>query len=147
MKQELYSKRNLEDLATEAVGQGRHVADRAKALHLGENAKDVAFVSRCFARLKERQPFDEADDGGFDAVMKIFDHSIASEYVGTESWPVETGFDEFGPQVEIRQMPVYSDRGNELIKLQNLFKAFRNNRDRVLDHMAANRCLLKIMSR
>lgn len=143
---ELHTSQNLDDLATETVGQGRQVADRAKALHLGENARDVAFVSRCFARLQERQPFDEADDGGFDAVMKILDHSIASEYLGTTERFEEIGFDEFGPQMEIREIPVYSDRGNELVALQNLFQAFRNNRDRVLDHLAANRCLLRIMS-
>lgn len=143
---ELYTSQNLDDLATETVGQGRRVADRAKALHLGENARDVAFVSRCFARLQERQPFDEADDGGFDAVMKILDRSIAAEYLGTTDRSEEIGYDEFGPQVEIREVPVYTDRGNELVALQKLFQAFRNNRDRVLDHLAANRCLLKIMS-
>ncbi len=48
----LYNKQNMDDLAAEAVGLGRQVAERAKALHLGDTAKDVAFVSRCFARLK-----------------------------------------------------------------------------------------------
>ncbi len=49
----LCNKPNMDDLATEAVGLGRQVADRAKALRLGDNAKDVAFVSRCFAGLRE----------------------------------------------------------------------------------------------
>jgi len=51
----LCNKQNMDDLAAEALGVGRKVADRAKTLHLGENARDVAFVSRCLARLKERQ--------------------------------------------------------------------------------------------
>jgi hypothetical protein len=40
----LYNKQGMDDLAAEAVGLGRQVAERAKALHLGDTAKDVAFV-------------------------------------------------------------------------------------------------------
>jgi hypothetical protein len=80
----LYNKQNMDDLAAEAVGLGRQVAERAKALHLGDTAKDVAFVSRCFARLKDRQPFDESDEGGFDAVMDILERCIASEFLGRD---------------------------------------------------------------
>ena len=81
----LYNKQNMDDLAAEAVGLGRQVAERAKALHLGDTAKDVAFVSRCLARLKDRQPFDEGDEGGFDAVTDILERSIASEFLAVKS--------------------------------------------------------------
>ena len=94
--QVLNNKRGMDDLAKEAVGLGRQVADLAKALHLGENARDVAFVSRCFARMKDRQPFDEADEGGLVAVADILERSIASECLGTEERFEETGCDEFG---------------------------------------------------
>lgn len=120
----LYNKQNMDDLAAEAVGLGRQVAERAKALHLGDTAKDVAFVSRCFARLKDRQPFDEGDEGGFDAVMDILERSIASEFLGSEEQYEETGYDDFGPRGETRDTPVYSDRGNELIELQYCFRIF-----------------------
>lgn len=141
----LYNKQNMDDLAAEAVGLGRQVAERAKALHLGDTAKDVAIVSRCFARLKDRQPFDEGDEGGFDAVMDILERSIASEFLGSEERYEETGYDDFGPRGETRDTPVYSDRGNELIELQYLFQDFLNSRDGVLDHVAAHRCLLDIL--
>lgn len=144
--QVLYNKQNMDDLAVEAVDLGRQLAERATALHLGDNAKDVAFVARCFARLKERHPFDEADEGGFDAAMEILERSIASEYLGTEERFEETGYDEFGPRGETLQTPVYSERGNELIELQYLFQDFLNCRDGVLDHVAAHRCLLDIMA-
>lgn len=143
----LSEKKDMEDLAAEAVGLGRQVADRAKSLHLGDNARDVAFVSRCFGRLKERQPFDTADEGGFDAVMDILVRSIAAECLGSEDRFEETSYDEFGPHGEIRKTTVYSDRGNELIKLRCLFQDFLHSRDSVLDQVAAHRCLLGIMNR
>mgnify|MGYP003624988241 FL=1 len=144
--QELNNKQNIDDLATEAVGLGRQVADLAQALHLGYDARQVAFVSRCFARLKDRQPFEEADEGGFDAVADILERSIASEYLGTEDCYEETGYDECGPRGETRETAVYSDRGNELIKLKHLFQDFLSNRDCVLDQVAAHRCLVEFMS-
>ncbi|MEH6505988.1 MAG: hypothetical protein V7786_06875 [Sulfitobacter litoralis] len=137
---------NLEDLAAKAVCLGRQVAERARALQLGENAKDVAFVSRCCARLKERQPFHEADEGGFLAVMEILERSIAAEYLGTEDRFKVTGYDEFGPKGESCETQVYSDRGTELFELKCLFQDFLNCRDGVLDQVAAHRCLLNIMS-
>ncbi|SEL30706.1 hypothetical protein SAMN05421666_2083 [Roseovarius nanhaiticus] len=143
----LSNKINIDDLAAETVGLGRQVADRAKSLHLGDNARDVAFVSRCLARLKERQPFDEADEGGFAAVMDILERSIAAECLGSEDRFEETGYDEFGPHGETRETPVYSDRGDELIELRCLFQDFLNSRDSVLDQVAAHRCLLDIMNR
>lgn len=116
-----------------------------KRFTLATPQKDVAFVSRCFARLKDRQPFDEADEGGFDAVLDILERSIASEYLGSEEQYEETGYDDFGPRGETRDTPAYSDRGSELIELQYLFEDFLNSRERVLDHVAAHRCLLDIM--
>nr|WP_309502370.1 hypothetical protein [uncultured Roseovarius sp.] len=137
---------NIDDLAAEAMMLGRLVADRARGLCLGDDAKEGAFVSRCLARLKERQPFHEADEGGFDAVMEILERSIATECLGLEQRFQQTGHDEFGPQGEIQEMPVYSERGAELIELQNLLRVFLEKRNSVLDHVAAHRCLLKIMS-
>ncbi|MFX0543724.1 hypothetical protein ACEWPM_018760 [Roseovarius sp. S4756] len=143
----LSNKQNMDDLAARAVALGRQVADRAKSLHLGDNARDVAFVSRCLGRLKERQPFDTADEGGFDAVMDILDRSIAAECLGSEDRFEETGYDEFGPHGETRKTAVYSERGNELIELRFLFQDFLNSRENVLDQVAAHRCLLGIMNR
>ena len=115
-------------------------------LQLGDNAKDVAFVSRCLAHLNDRLPFDEADKGGFAAVADILERSLASQYLGTEVRYEETGYDDFGPRGETREVAVYSDRGNELIELQYLFEKFLNVRDNLLDQVAAHRSLVKIMS-
>lgn len=142
----LNNKQDMDDLAKLAVGLGRQVADLAKALQLGDNAKDVAFVSRCLAHLNDRLPFDEADKGGFAAVADILERSLASQYLGTEVRYEETGYDDFGPRGETREVAVYSDRGNELIELQYLFEKFLNVRDNLLDQVAAHRSLVKIMS-
>ncbi|MCQ0093551.1 hypothetical protein [Roseovarius sp. M141] len=143
----LSDRQDMDDLAAQAVALGRQIANRAKSLHLGDNARDVAFVSRCLGRLKERQPFDARDEGGLDAVMDILDRSIVAEYLGSEDRFEETGYDEFGPHGEIREMLVYSDRGEELIELRFLFQDFLNIRESVLDQVAAHRCLLGIMNR
>ena len=142
----LYNKQNMDELSAEAVGLGRQVADRAMALQLGENAREVGFVSRCFANLKERQPFDKADEGGFDAVLDILERCIATECLGTTARFEETGYDEFGPHGETCEIPLYTNRGNELIKLKYLFQKFINIRNGVLDHVAAHRGLLEIMN-
>lgn len=144
--QKLYQKLDMDDLAVEAIELGRQVADRARSVYLGDNAKDVAFVSRCLSRLKERQPFNQADEGGFDAVKDILDRCIASECLGVEDQLEETGYDEFGPLVEIRKIVVYSKRGKELVELQSLFQRFMDSRNSVLDHIAAHRSMLVIMN-
>ena len=136
---------NLEDLAAKAVYLGRQVAERARALQLGENAREVAFVSRCFARLQERQPFHEMDEGGFAAVLEILKRSIDSEYLGTEDRFEATGYDEFGPRGEFCETAIYTYSGKKLVELQYLLQEFLKCRDVVLDQVAANRCLLAIM--
>ena len=49
--QKLSQKLDMDDLAVEAIELGRQVADRARSVCLGDNAKDVAFVSRCLSLL------------------------------------------------------------------------------------------------
>ena len=56
----------------------------------------------------------------------------------------QTGHDEYGPQGEMQEVPVYSERGAELVELQNLLKAFLEKRDTVLDLVAAQQFLIKI---
>ncbi|WP_372921984.1 hypothetical protein [Roseovarius sp.] len=137
---------NLDDLARNVVRLGREVAENASALHLGGSAKDTAFVNRCLARLSERQPFVEADDGGLKAVQDILCKDIAAEVVGSEDCFVATHFDEYGQQGDMRRMPIYSDRGAALIELYDLFQDFLANRNAVFDQIAAHRALLKLMS-
>tara|TARA_R110002110_G_scaffold95784_2_gene247424 strand:+ start:1159 stop:1599 length:441 start_codon:yes stop_codon:yes gene_type:complete len=142
----IYNEKDLDDLAAKAVGLGRQAAIRAERIHPGENSKEVAFVLRCLARLSERQAFHKADEGGFEAVLEILDRSIASEFEGIAERFEETGYDEFGPRIEIHKTAIYSARGVELIELQCLFHNFLSCRECVLDHIAANQSILKMIS-
>lgn len=137
---------NLDDLAVEAVRLGRQVAERAGHLSLGGGAQDTAFVARCLTRLTERRPFIEADEGGFDSVAAILAADIAGEVLEFEQRFVETKFDAAGQHGEIRKVPVYSERGAELVELQKSFCKFLEARNTVLDHIAAHRALLALMS-
>ncbi len=143
--QTLYYRPNMDDLAVGAIGLGRQLADRARSVYLGDNAKEVAFVARCFAGLKERQPFNQADEGGYYAVKDILERCIASELLGMDRHLEEIGYDEFGPRFGIRETPTYSERGNALIDLQTLFQKFMKCRNDVLDQVAAHRCLNNII--
>ena len=138
------SMKNLDDMTAEVIGLGRQAADRALALPAGDTTQDAAFVRRCLATLKDRQPFNPKYEGGCDAVLRILDRSIASECLGMEEKFQQTGHDEYGPQGEMQEVPVYSERGAELVELQNLLKAFLEKRDTVLDLVAAQQFLIKI---
>lgn len=137
---------NIDDLAANAVRLGRDLARRAQAMHLGGTSADAAFVSRCLSSLADRDPFSPAIDGGLDAVRGILEREIATEIVGHEERFVETHFDETGPHGEIREVPIHSQRGVELLELRALFRRFEDARGCVLDHLAAHRALLDRMS-
>lgn len=137
---------DLDERAAETVRLGREVADMALRLHLGGTAMDAALVSRCLARMAQRQPFGDTEDGGLAAVLEILENDLASEAVGTESQYVETQFGDFGQEGEMQDVPVYSDRGTRILELRGLFHHFMRSRASVLDHIAAHRALNKMMS-
>jgi len=137
---------NLDDLAAEAIRLGREVADRARATNLGGNAKDAARAARCLASLDDRSPFSTADEGGLAVIKEIFEKDLKSEVLGTETRFIETHYDEFGQQGEMREVPIYSCRGAELVYLGMALNEFIVIRASVLDHIAAHRALLSLMS-
>lgn len=137
---------DLDDLAAEAVRLGRELANMARDLSLGERALDASFVSRCLARLRDRVPFDPRDEGGLAAVGAMLERDLAGEIVGTERRFVETRYDEHGPDGEVRDVPVFSDRGQQLVHLQETFRRFSETRHAVLDRLAAHRALMAMMS-
>jgi len=137
--------KTIDDLAVEAVRLGREVADAARAVHLGRNAKDVAFVTRALSRLRDRQPLHDADEGGLEAVREILEADLSHEVTGHETRFFPTDFDECGPIGETREVPIYTDRGKNLLELQSLFERFSNVRAAVCDHLAAHRLLIEKM--
>jgi hypothetical protein len=137
---------NLDDLGREAVRLGREVAKRARALNLGGTALEAGFAGRCLNRLREREPFKEVDEGGLAIVDAMLTKSIKCEIIGTETFFFETYFDELGQNGERREVPVYSQRGKDLLDLQQMFQEFAAVRRAILDHAAAHRSLISMMS-
>ena len=137
---------NLDDLGREAVRLGRELAEQACALNLGQTSLDAAFVNRCLARFKERQPFSDADEGCLSTIATMLKKDIKSEIVEIEVHFVETHFDDAGQHGEQRSFPIYSERGKALLDLQQLLEDFLSIRNAILDHLAAHRTLMNMMS-
>ena len=136
----------VDDLAREVVRLGREVAEQARQLHVGGNSKDAAFVSRALEFLRERKPFAETCKGGLETVQDILNKDIRVEIVGSEEVFVPTHFDEFGQHGDRCEQPVYSARGKKLLELRAQLLNFIESREVVLDHAAAHRALLRVMS-
>lgn len=137
--------KTIDELAVQAVRLGRELAKASRDLHLGGNSKDVAFVTRALARLHERQPLHDADEGGLEAVREIIDADLAREVTGHESRFFPTDWDECGPIGETRDALIYTERGEDLIKLKDLFKQFSSVRAMLFDHLAAHQLLISKM--
>ena len=138
--------RSLQSLAEETVRLGRELEHAAHAVYAGGTAEDFGFVSRSLRRLGERQPFDERDDTSFDALIGILDKDLAKEVVGIERRTIETHFDEMGQSYELREVPVYTERGVHLLRVRDLLAAFGKTRAAALDAIAAEKALMRMLS-
>lgn len=136
---------NIDELAAQVIQLGRLIAERAIDLSLGRGATDTIILTSCLERLAERQPFAEAVESDLDAVWQILLADLSAEIVEFEQRFVETHFDAGGQQGEVREVPVYSERGAELLNLQEVVSKFIDARHAVLDHVAAHRALFMLM--
>jgi hypothetical protein len=137
---------SLDELAAKAVRLGRELEGMAHAVYLGGNTRDFGFVSRTLRRLAERDPFDQRDEQSLGALRGILNADLASEAVGMERRFFETRHDEFGQDGEIRECPVYSARGQEILAILKTFQAFLAARDATLDRVAAERALRQLFA-
>ena len=144
--QDLHDSANLDTLAARTIKLGRDLAYKARALDLGRNAKEAAFVARCLAPLETRQAFNSGDEASFAAIQGILENDLAGEIIETEQRFVETHFNELGQQGEVRELPIYSSRGLELLDLSETLDDFMATRAAVLDHIAAHQALMTLMS-
>ncbi len=138
---------NIDGMAAEAIRLGRELAKCARALHLGGTARDAGFVSRTLSNLRDRQPLCEADEGGLLAIGEILDADLSQEIISIERLFIETHFDERGQQGEMRDVPIHSERGKDLLDFRDLLEQFIETRSAVLNHIAAHRSLMTMMSR
>lgn len=137
---------SLDELAAKAVRLGRELEAMAHANYLGGNAHDFGFVSRTLRRLAERNPFDPRDEQSLGALRGILDADLASEVTGVERRLFETRHDEFGQDGEIRECPVYSERGQAILAIMKVYQAFVLARDTTLDRVAAERALMQLLA-
>lgn len=147
MKAQNIDSRDFEGLVAEAIRLGRELAEAAQRAHLGATSVDVAFVGRCLAKLRERRPLGRELDGGLDAVGQILRKDLAREVLRIEETYIEVGYGADGPRYEVEEMPVYSERGGELLKIQQLYSRFQAARSLVLDHLAAQDVVLEMFER
>lgn len=137
---------SLEELAAKAVRLGRELEEMAHAIYLGGSSKDFGSVSRTLRRLAERDPFAAHDEQSLDAFRGILDADLTSEVVGMERRFCETRYDEFGQDGEVRECPLYTERGKKLLAVLKTFEAFIVARNATLDRVAAERALRRLLS-
>lgn len=58
---------------------------------------------------------------------------------------METRYDNDSQHGEVREIPVYSPRGETLLRLQETLNSFVAARDAALDRIAADRALMQLM--
>ncbi|MBB1492863.1 MULTISPECIES: hypothetical protein [unclassified Paracoccus (in: a-proteobacteria)] len=136
---------SLDGLATETIRLRRELHEMAHAVYVGGNIRDFGFAARTLGRLAERQPFDSRDTASFQALRGIIDTDLSREVVGTERRFVETRYDNDGQHGEVREIPVYSARGETLLRLQETLNSFLAARDAALDRIAADRALMQLL--
>ncbi|MFU8865429.1 MAG: hypothetical protein ACNA7O_16070 [Rhodobacterales bacterium] len=141
------SPQGLDELAATAVRLGRELGQMAEATRLGCSSLECGFVTRTLRRLAARDPFDPRDDASLDALRSIIAADLASEESGTQWQFIETHCDSDGPQGELRECRSYSPRGEDLLRVQSTFACFIAARNATLDCAAAERALLRLMTR
>lgn len=135
----------LDEIATDAVRLGRELQNAAHRVSLGGNSRDAGLVERSLRRLAERQPFDPRDDGSLEIVRGILEIDLQNEVVGTEFRFVDTYCDDAGNHGGTAEFPVFSERGEALLSVREIFARFIQARDETLDRLAAERALRRLL--
>lgn len=137
---------SVDEIAAEAIRLGRELERAAHAVSLGGNSRDAGYVSLTLRRLAERAPFDPRNDVSLSALKGIILADLKSEIVGSERRFVETHFDNLGQHGEVRDYPIYSARGEELLSVQRAFLRFMDTRAATLDRIAAERAVIRLLA-
>lgn len=138
--------KTIDELATAAVRLGRQFHQAAHSIYLGGNSRDLGFVERTLCRLAERDPLDPRDDASLEALRGILEADLRTEIVGVERRFFETHYDAGGQHGEVRDCPVYSERGEALLAVQTTFERFLSARAQTLDRVAAERALQRLLA-
>ena len=145
MKTQKNDRPPLEEQAALAVRLGRELSAMALAVYAGGTASDYVFVKRIVLRLAEREPFEPRDDASLEALRGLLEKDLGREAVGTESVFVATRHDAAGEHGEVRDVPIYSERGQALLQIVETYERFIAARDTTLDRLAAERTVLRLL--
>jgi hypothetical protein len=147
MKASQVSTPSLAELATNAIRLGRELDRMAHAVGLDGGGRALAPMSDTLRRLAAREAFDPQDERGLEALQNVVAAELVVETVGTERQFFPTYQDEHGEDGEVRECPVHTARGHELLHLQRTLVAFLAARVAVLDRVAAQRALRDLLAR
>lgn len=145
MKMKQTTELSLDELAATAVRLGRELEREAQAVTLGGDSREYGFVTRTLRRLSDRDPFDPRDDFALAALEGIIEADLRSEVKGSEHRFFETHYDEFGQHGEVRDCPIYGERGEQLLAVQRTFKRFIKARAEALDRIAGERAVIRLL--
>lgn len=137
---------SMDDLAATAIRLGRELAGMVEELFLGATGPRTVFMSKVLRHLAERNAFDPRDEQSLEALGGMLADALKSEAIGTERRFFESRHDEFGQHGEIRECPVYSERGEELLAILKTFKEFVLAREATLDRVVAERALRQLLA-
>lgn len=146
MQTNLLCEQSIETVATTAIQLGRQFADMAQEVHAGGNSRSVDFISSSLRRINDRNPFDDRDDGSLKEVRRIIEADLKTETKGFKTQYIEVGYDGDGPVIEAREAIVYTGRGEDLVRLLDVFDRFMMARVATLDRVAAERAVRQLAS-
>ena len=135
----------LDELAARAVRVGREAAAAAHECAAGSTVGQWRQVEASLGGLAERRPFTEIDEDALAAAQGIVARDLEAEGAGTERRVVDHDHDEDGNVYAVwAEVPVHTERGETLLRVQRLVREFVALRDEVLDRIAAERAVQRL---
>jgi hypothetical protein len=135
----------LEDLALETIRLGLEFSRAASLADLGADNPDFEEMAQVLVRLEARNPFRPEDDHFLRALRVVLVAEVAGEVIGTELLVLSMEDGEPGEFLLPRERPTYSERGERLRHLLDLFERFMAAREAALNRAAAERALVGLL--
>ncbi len=135
----------LEDQIADLIGLGHRLYEQGRSCHLGGSGTIVGRVARILERLPERRVLDSRDDGGLEALGDILERDLASEVTGQREEPTAPYLGPSGEIERTRLVPVYSERGRQLLLVRQTLQDYVGLRRTVLDRIEALRLVQSLL--
>jgi hypothetical protein len=127
----------LEDLITETLRRARLFVSAIKGTAFYCSAREASFITRCLAALGDGSLMRQDTEGALQAIRDILCREIAKETL--EMRRVFDGYHdpEFGDLGRVREIPVWTDRGEALADVLAGLDALIEARERAFDRLRA----------